>query len=162
ESDQVMPRSLPVPVSPQIPVSPSQLLPISASRRSFPLGSEWIYAKLYTGPATLDQTLLQVVRPVVESVTRSGAVDRWFFIRYGDPEWHLRFGFHGEPSRLSTEVLPLLQDAVAPLLADRRLWRIQFDTYEREVERYGGLEGIELAERFFHADSEAVLSLAEW
>jgi thiopeptide-type bacteriocin biosynthesis protein len=162
KSDQVMPRSLPVPVSSQVPVSPSQLLSASASRRSFPLGSEWLYAKLYSGPATLDQMLLQVVRPVVESVTRSGAVDRWFFVRYGDPEWHLRLRFHGEPSRLSSDVLPLLQDTVAPLLADRRLWRIQFDTYEREVERYGGLEGIELAERFFHADSEAVLSLAEW
>src|SRR5262249_29765929 len=30
----------------------------------------------------------------------------------------------------------------------------------REVERYGGPAGIELAERLFHADSEAVLALA--
>ena len=26
-----------------------------------------------------------------------GAADRWFFIRYGDPDWHLRLRLHGEP-----------------------------------------------------------------
>jgi thiopeptide-type bacteriocin biosynthesis protein len=57
-------------------------------------------------------------------------------------------------------VLPALQAAAAPLLDDGRLWRVQLDTYEREVERYGGAEGIVLAERLFHADSEAVLALA--
>jgi thiopeptide-type bacteriocin biosynthesis protein len=41
------------------------------------------------------------------------------------------------------------------------VWRIQLDTYEREVERYGGPAGIALAERLFQADSEAVLALAE-
>jgi thiopeptide-type bacteriocin biosynthesis protein len=140
----------------------SPCLPISSFDRSFPLGSEWLYAKLYTGPATLDQLLLHLVKPLVESVTRSGAADRWFFIRYGDPEWQLRLRFHGDPARLRDEILPVLQDAAAPLLCNGRLWRIQFDTYEREIERYGGPEGIELAERLFHADSEAVLLLAEW
>src|SRR5262249_47004454 len=36
-----------------------------------------------------------------------------------------------------------------------------FDTYEREVERYGGAQAIELAERLFYADSEAVLEIME-
>jgi thiopeptide-type bacteriocin biosynthesis protein len=128
-------------------------------RRSFPPGSEWLYAKLYTGPAALDQVLRDLVRPLVEAVRRSGAADRWFFIRYGDPDWHLRLRFHGEPARLQGEVLPALQAAAAPLLEDGRLWRVQLDTYEREVERYGGAEGIVLAERLFHADSEAALAL---
>jgi hypothetical protein len=127
--------------------------------RRFPPGSEWLYAKLYAGPATLDQVLSDVVRPVVESVMRAGAADRWFFSRYCDPHWHLRLRFHGEPVHLQQVVLPVLQAATAALLTDGRLWRLQFDTYEREVERYGGPQGIELAERFFQVDSEAVLAL---
>jgi thiopeptide-type bacteriocin biosynthesis protein len=47
----------------------------------------------------------------------------------------------------------------APLLETGQLWRVQLDTYEREVERYGGEAGIGPAERAFHADSEAVLSI---
>jgi thiopeptide-type bacteriocin biosynthesis protein len=132
----------------------------SPVRRTFPPGSEWLYAKLYTGPATADQVLRDVVRPVTAAALESGAADRWFFVRYGDPDWHLRLRVHGRPARLHGEVLPALQGAVAPLLEDGRLWRVQLDTYEREVERYGGPEGVVLAERLFHADSEAALALA--
>jgi thiopeptide-type bacteriocin biosynthesis protein len=135
-------------------------LQLPSLQRRFPLGSAWLYAKLYTGPATLDQVLRDVVGPVVETVLRAGTADRWFFVRFGDPDWHLRVRFHGPPERLHGEVLPVLQAAAAPLMDDGRLRRVQLDTYEREVERYGGAEGIVLAERLFHADSEAVLALA--
>jgi thiopeptide-type bacteriocin biosynthesis protein len=128
--------------------------------RTFPPGSEWLYCKLYTGPATVDHVLRDIVRPVVDAARHRGAADRWFFIRYLDPDWHLRLRFHGHPERLHREVWPALRAAAAPLLDDGRLWRLQLDTYEREVERYGGPEGIELAERLFHADSEAALTLA--
>jgi len=132
-----------------------------AVRRSFPPGSEWLYVKLYTGTATADVLLREVVNPVVREAVASGVADSWFFIRYGDPDWHLRLRFHGDPRELHARVLPLLGDAVAPLLDDRRLWRLQLDTYEREVERYGGPEGIALVERLFGIDSEAVLDLLE-
>jgi len=62
---------------------------------------------------------------------------------------------------LHAEVLPALQAAAAPLLEDGRLWRVQYDTYVREVERYGGAAGVVLAERFFHADSRASLAIVE-
>jgi thiopeptide-type bacteriocin biosynthesis protein len=106
--------------------------------------------------------LRDVVRPAVDTALRSGAASRWFFIRYGDPDWHLRLRLQGQPDRLHAEVLPALQAAAAPLLGDGRLSRLQLDTYEREIERYGGAEGIGLAERLFQADSDAVLALAEF
>jgi thiopeptide-type bacteriocin biosynthesis protein len=131
----------------------------SSVRRRFPPGSEWLYAKLYTGTGTADQLLDQVVGPLVRSSLDSGAADAWFFIRYGDPDWHLRLRLHGESGRLSAEMLPRLHAAVAPLLETGQLWRMQLDTYEREVERYGGDRGVELAEQVFTADSEAVLAV---
>jgi thiopeptide-type bacteriocin biosynthesis protein len=129
--------------------------------RSFPPGSEWLYAKLYTGAATAEQVLATMVRPVTERALGTGAADGWFFVRYGDPDWHLRLRLHGEPARLQEEVWPALRDAVAPLLDDGRVWRLQLDTYEREVERYGGPVGMVLAEQLFQADSEAVLEILE-
>jgi thiopeptide-type bacteriocin biosynthesis protein len=130
-------------------------------RRSFPPGSEWFYAKLYTGTATADGLLREVVSPVAREALAAGEADGWFFIRYGDPEWHLRARFHGEPARLQSGVLTRLHAALDPLLADGRIWRVQLDTYERETERYGGPEGILLAERMFQVDSEAVLAILE-
>jgi thiopeptide-type bacteriocin biosynthesis protein len=38
---------------------------------------------------------------------------------------------------------------------------MQLDTYDRELERYGGPAGIGLCERLFYADSEAVLSILD-
>jgi thiopeptide-type bacteriocin biosynthesis protein len=131
----------------------------SLVRRRFPPGSEWLYAKLYTGAGTADQVLNRLVGPLVRSSLASSAADAWFFIRYADPDWHLRLRLHGEPRRLYAEVLPSLEAAAAPLLEAGQLWRMQLDTYEREVERYGGDQGIELAEQVFTADSEAVLTI---
>jgi len=55
----------------------------------------------------------------------------------------------------------MLEAAVAPLLADGRLWRMQLDTYDREIERYGGAAGISPCEKLFHADSEAALAILD-
>lgn len=130
-----------------------------AIRRSFPPGSEWLYAKLYTGTSTADGLLVDAVGPVVHEALATGAADGWFFIRYSDPEWHLRLRLHGDPHALAGQVVPQLEKVVAPLLSTGKLWKMQFDTYEREVERYGGSGGIELSEKLFEADSEAVLAI---
>jgi thiopeptide-type bacteriocin biosynthesis protein len=134
---------------------------IAPVRRSFPPGSEWLYAKLYTGTATADGLLREVVAPVAREALAAGEADGWFFIRYSDPEWHLRLRFHGDPARLQSGVLPRLHAAFDPHLADGRVWRVQLDTYEREIERYGGPEGMLLSERLFQVDSEAVLAILE-
>lgn len=145
--------------TPDAPVVSPSVHATAPVRRRFPPGSEWLFFKLYSGPSTVDEVLRDLVRPLVKSAMSSGAADSWFFIRYGDPDWHLRLRFHGDPARLLEELLPTLHAAAAPLLDDGRLSRVQFDTYQREIERYGGSEGIVLAERLFQADSEAVLAL---
>jgi thiopeptide-type bacteriocin biosynthesis protein len=147
-------RSTPQPAA-QSPGRPG----VTSCARRFPPGSEWLYVKLFTGTATADQVLRRAARAVASSLEAGGA-DRWFFIRYGDPDWHLRLRVHGAPDRLLHETLPLLHRVMAPLLEAGQLWRLQLDTYEREVERYGGGAGMLLAERVFHADSDAVVAIA--
>jgi thiopeptide-type bacteriocin biosynthesis protein len=128
-------------------------------RRSFSVGDEWLYIKLYTGMTTADELLTTVVAPVVDEVLASGAADGWFFLRYGDPDWHLRVRFHGTGDRLLREVLPRLRASAQPCTDDGRIWRFQCDTYEREVERYGGPQGIVRSEQLFRHDSDAALSI---
>jgi thiopeptide-type bacteriocin biosynthesis protein len=156
---QASARRIPVPGPLQISNGNVGSKARTSTRRSFAPGSEWLYVKFYSGQATADQLLRDAIRPVADEVSRSGLVDGWYFIRYGDPDWHVRVRLHGDPVRLQAEVLPLMEAAAAPFLADGRIWRLQLDTYEREVERYGGDEGILLAEQLFHADSLAVLEL---
>jgi thiopeptide-type bacteriocin biosynthesis protein len=103
--------------------------------------------------------VLERAAPVVQSALSSGVADRWFFLRYADPEWHLRLRIHGDPDGLAADTAPLLHRVMAPLLATGEVWRLQFDTYEREVERYGGPQAIEPAEQLFSADSAAALAI---
>ncbi|MBA3501543.1 MAG: lantibiotic dehydratase [Myxococcota bacterium] len=132
--------------------------PASPTRRFLP-GDEWLYVKLYTGTATADTLLRAYLAPVIEQAIASGICSSWFFLRYGDPDWHLRLRFRGDPRRLYGELLPLLHEALAPASERGLLWKLVVDTYEREVERYGGPSGIEIAEELFHADSDAALAI---
>jgi thiopeptide-type bacteriocin biosynthesis protein len=144
----VAPRSGPAPSSRRLP-------------RSFAVGSEWLYAKLYTGTATADRVLTEVVAPFVEESLEEGDADSWFFLRYSDPRWHLRVRLHGDPARLTAKAIPRLHRLTAPLLDDGRIWRVCLDTYEREIERYGGDEGMLLCEALFRADSESTLAIQQ-
>lgn len=143
---------------------PARRLPtasVTMEPRTFPPGSDWLYVKLYTGVSTADYVLRDMIRPLVEQFTDLLGGQPWFFIRYADPDAHLRLRFQGKAETLHADLLPAISAAATPLLADGQLWRVQVDTYEREVERYGGAEGVVLAEQLFHADSEAVLSIVE-
>jgi thiopeptide-type bacteriocin biosynthesis protein len=91
----------------------------------------------------------------------AGVLERWFFIRYADPEPHLRVRMHGAPARLWSEALAALHRAAEPWLAERRLVRLTLDTYEPEIERYGGAAAMPHVERIFEADSDAVLAMVE-
>ena len=135
---------------------PAPLAP-SPVRRSFPPGSEWVSAKVYAGPSAVDVLLRDVVDPLRRRLFDHGHADGWFFVRYGDPHWHLRVRFHAaagtDPLHVANEVTRALGTAVD----DGAAWGLQLDTYDREVERYGGADGILVAERIFSADSDAVL-----
>lgn len=137
------------------PAPPSWTAP--TVHRTFGPGSQWLYLKAYTGTACADHILTGTVGPVIRQLRESGVVDRWFFLRYADPEHHLRLRLHGDPAALRDHALPALTDALAPRLADGTIWKFATDTYHREVERYGGDAGVELAERIHAVDSEAVL-----
>src|SRR6185503_11525053 len=103
----------------------------STAPRRFPPGSEWLYARVYTGPAVADRLLVELIRPVVDAALAAGAADGWFFIRYADPEPHLRLRVHAAAGRTASELLPLLAASAASFVEDGQLARWQLDTYVR-------------------------------
>ena len=120
---------------------------------------EWLYAKFYIAESAADRVLRRLVQPLVARVEHEGWSDRWFFIRYRDPGFHLRVRFHGSAEVLRDRVLPALFEASKSLRGDGFLWRLELDSYQPEYARYHGPAGVALAERVFHADSEAALAL---
>jgi thiopeptide-type bacteriocin biosynthesis protein len=133
--------------------------PAPQVQRTFVPGGQWLYLKAYTGTATADRILIDAIGPVIDRLRSNGVIDEWFFLRYNDSEHHLRLRLHGDPAALHDHALPALTDALSPRLGDGTVSKVALDTYEREIERYGGDHGIELAERIHAADSDAVLSV---
>ncbi len=129
--------------------------------RKNPPGSDWLYLKLYGGPSVLDGLLRGELKLLIYNLMQDPRLTRWFFIRYQDPDHHLRIRFHVASSEQVPTILPQLLNDVNRLIKKGDLWKLQIDTYEREVERYGGTECIESTEALFHSDSEAVLQLLE-
>ncbi len=131
-----------------------------AIRRFLP-GSEWLYLKIYSGTSSADQILRDHLAPIIRGALAAGIAEDWFFIRYGDPDLHLRVRFTGAPDRLTGQLLPALHQALQPAVDAGLAYRITLDTYEREIERYGGPHAIRICESIFRADSDLVLGLVQ-
>jgi thiopeptide-type bacteriocin biosynthesis protein len=122
-------------------------------------GSEWLYLKLYGGQGSADLVLTEGVAPAVVELKARGVIDGWFFIRYSDPDPHLRVRLHGDPARLCAEALPEMHRHLDPMMRSGRLWRIELGTYQREIARYGGPQNMVHSERLFECDSRAVVAI---
>ncbi|HEX4826387.1 MAG TPA: lantibiotic dehydratase [Candidatus Polarisedimenticolaceae bacterium] len=127
--------------------------------RTFPPGSDWVYAKLFCGPGAADELLCDTFSPLATELMFSGVIDGWFFIRFEENGWHLRLRFSGKADALKRALMPRLEAIFARELSSGRSWKVQLDTYERECERYGGTAGLLAAEQIFFADSEACCAL---
>ncbi|WP_101947962.1 lantibiotic dehydratase [Mycobacterium sp. 3519A] len=123
-----------------------------------PPGSDWLFVKLYS-PADLEEELLRgPVRALTREVAGEG-FGEWFFIRYSDPRRHIRLRFRGDPERLLRDLLPRITAWASELTNVGMCERFSIDTYERELDRFGGPDGLAASEEFFCADSVVVSDL---
>ncbi|MBC7407966.1 MAG: lantibiotic dehydratase [Arcicella sp.] len=129
-------------------------------QRNFSVGSEWIYFKFYMGVKVGDNFLSQAIKPLTEELINQKLIDKWFFIRYSDPEKHLRFRVHLPDLASIGKVFLLVKDFVQPFENEGIIWKIQVDSYQREIERYGS-DVMEFTETLFYEDSTAVISMID-
>ncbi len=122
-------------------------------------GSEWLYLKLYTGTATADQLLIELVAPLIKWAKNAQLLNRWFFLRYDDPDHHIRLRIRGDISGLYGALRERLRRDLSSDRFKTAVWREQWDTYVAETGRYGGPEGLAISEELFQIDSETVLAL---
>ena len=128
-------------------------------QRNFPVGSEWLYAKIYCGTKTTENLLCNVLKPFVETLFSKQLIDKFFFVRYTDDEGpHLRIRFHNALNKdFWKDVIFLLQQTLQPHMNTRTIHNLRFETYKRETERYGE-ETMELSEDIFGFHSNAIMN----
>ncbi|MBK7861293.1 MAG: lantibiotic dehydratase [Archangiaceae bacterium] len=129
--------------------------------RSFGPGDEWLFARVTVAVASADRLLTELLKPLLDELHAEPRFKGWFFVRYTDPDHHLRLRFRGEPAFLLGELWPRLHASFEYARGAGLIAREELGTYVREVERYGGPAVIGAAEAMFEADSRAVLELLE-
>jgi len=124
--------------------------------RKFLPGSEWLYLKIYCGSRTAEKVLVNVLLPFVANHTH--LYEKFFFIRYYDTQSHIRVRFYnGFCKENNFIILSELMNALKPFIDQGLINKVCQDTYEREIERYGGGEFIGLSESIFYYDSISAL-----
>ncbi|MBP2479190.1 thiopeptide-type bacteriocin biosynthesis protein [Crossiella equi] len=139
------------------PVRLSASLPDNTIERHLP-GGEWAFLKVYCPFGRHDDILTGPLPAVVEALRP--VTDRWFYLRYADPQPHLRLRFRAVPGAEAAVLAHLLawgRELVGQGLA--------FDTavasYVPENARYGGPRTFDLVEQVFSANSDATLGLLQ-
>jgi len=120
-------------------------------KRKFILGEEWLYLKIYSGPKILEQILVQKLQKPIRKFIQGRWISHFFFIRYSDPDFHIRLRMRLTESQNLAPIIYELNQELTFLVPDRIIYKVSYDTYNREMERYGN--AIEIAERIFYADS---------
>jgi len=132
----------------------------ATTQRNFILGDSWLYYKIYTGPKTSDAVLTEIIKPIAEQLIEHNIIDKWFFIRYADPKHHIRVRFHYTNPQHVGSIINGLYPHFKSYVDQDLIWKIQIDTYQREIERYGE-NTMELGEDFFYHDSKMMVDFID-
>jgi thiopeptide-type bacteriocin biosynthesis protein len=127
-------------------------------QRNFIIGDAWNYFKIYTGFKTADAILTGCIEPLANPLISNRIIDKWFFIRYSDPKFHLRVRFHSTHPEHVPAVVMNFNQTMKKHVQNQLVWKIQADTYNRELERYG-TDTMELSETLFWLDSEMICKI---
>lgn len=125
------------------------------------IGDEWLYYKIYYGKKASDIILTDLVGPLAKLLLDDNQISKWFFIRYSDPEQHLRVRFKICKVNDIGKIILTVHKKITPFIENKLVWDVQLATYSREIDRYGS-NTMELSETLFFYDSISVLEIINY
>ncbi|MBT8387361.1 MAG: thiopeptide-type bacteriocin biosynthesis protein [Ignavibacteria bacterium] len=128
------------------------------TQRIFIAGDEWLFYKVYCGIKTSDFLLTESISPLVRYLKEHNLIHSWFFVRYQDPDPHIRFRLRIINLDEVGLVISICNKFFRPFIEKNQVWKLQADTYVRELERYGKNTIANVEEIFYH-DSELLLDI---
>jgi thiopeptide-type bacteriocin biosynthesis protein len=119
---------------------------------------EWIFLKIYTQHNYCDEIICSNISMLINDLIQLDLIDKWFFIRYADPNHHIRLRIHQKSQIDLNQIMRSIKNNINILIKDGLVSDIIYDSYRPEIERYG-LEKITNSEEYFSRDSELVIKL---
>lgn len=122
-------------------------------------GGEWLYVKLFVCREHEENFIRTHLRDFVSFLEERAIAESWFYVRYHEDQSHIRLRIKKTPGVINTEIFEQVRAWAGDLMKCNMLADFSFHTYEREIERYGGIGQLGRVEAFFHADSHAAAML---
>lgn len=119
---------------------------------------EWLYLKLYGTSSNADDLIAFYISEYCNEKISNKDINRYFFMRYADPDQHIRLRFNAKQEKL-LELYPDIKSWLCSLIEGGIISRYSIESYDREIERYGGIELMNLVETLFCFDSIIVESI---
>ena len=113
---------------------------------------EWIYFKIYCSELSVDRMLKNELENYIRGLLNKKLIEKWFFIRYNDPDHHLKLRLKLKNEKKSNDLIQGLNKTLKTLVYDNYIWNIEISSYDRELERYSFLH-YHFTEQLFHIDS---------
>ena len=132
-------------------VCSGKIVNVDLKERCKMFGSDWLFLKLYGAGAWQDNLIMYYVTQFANGMVQEKKINKYFFMRYADPEFHIRLRFQGNDILL---YISEISDWLRELCTQGLISRYEIGCYDREIERYGGIKGIEIAEDIFYVDSQ--------
>jgi thiopeptide-type bacteriocin biosynthesis protein len=113
--------------------------------------TRWFHARIgFASWDSSEQVMAHVVGPRLDELTASGGANGWWFVRK-HPHWRIRV-LDADRAQAG--------DLLGKLASDGTIASWQHGIYEPETHAFGGPAGMDIAHRFFRADSQGVLDYA--
>jgi thiopeptide-type bacteriocin biosynthesis protein len=119
---------------------------------------KWISMNLYINEELENKLLINQVKQLYINLKSKNYIDKFFFIRYKDPKNHLRIRFKIN-EEYQKETIKEINLLISILKNNSLLNDVSYTTYEPEINRYGGVKCIELAESVFNENSLVIIEL---
>ena len=135
-----------------------------ATSAIFP-GDEWLFMKLFFPEEQVNFILKNHIFLFMDKLKLKYPILKWFYINYQEENFHLRLRIKALPCLWEKGLFFEVQNYMKQLFKKEIIQDMQICLYEREVERYGGPDAINAAEKVFYADSiycKKILSHSEW
>ncbi len=113
----------------------------------------WLFFKIFCDAEVQSWVLCNLMEPLRTELELKYAVKIWFFVRYAIPRAHMRIRLYVAESKARGECAAMLWRVLSDAVKKNLIDDVQQSTYQQEIERYGGLEGMALAESVFTLDS---------
>ncbi|MCP8625986.1 lantibiotic dehydratase, partial [Bacillus subtilis] len=124
------------------------------------IGSDWLYFKLYFNSFRDEEIIADHIPSFLNQlINNNQLINKYFYVRYLDDKPHIRLRIQGDPNILLSTVLIKMKDWTSNLIEGGLINKIELSCYEREIERYGGPDFIDICETLFYYDSICVSEL---